>query len=194
MWGGKNKLLLGLFILIFIFFIVSYFFKKKEIEQSVNETIVEENFSNSNIIKDIKYVAKDLKNNEYIIEAREGEIDLNNSSVIFLKDVTAIIKMTKNNEKITIVSDFGKYNTVSFDTIFSKNIIINYLDNKITSDYLDFSMQKNLLIISKNVVYTNPDNILRADVVELDTITRDTKIFMYNSKKKLILRVEIKWQ
>ena len=185
MWGGKNKLLLGLFILIFIFFIVSYFFKKKEIKQSVNETIVEENFSNSNIIKDIKYVSKDLKNNEYIIEAREGEIDLNNSSVIFLKDVTAIIKMTKNNEKITIVSDFGKYNTVSFDTIFSKNIIINYLDNKITSDYLDFSMQKNLLIISKNVVYTNPDNILRADVVELDTITRDTKIFMYNSKKKV---------
>ena len=129
-----------------------------------------------------------------MIEAREGEIDLNNSSVIFLKDVTAIIKMTKNNEKITIVSDFGKYNTVSFDTIFSKNIIINYLDNKITSDYLDFSMQKNLLIISKNVVYTNPDNILRADVVELDTITGILKFLCIIQKKKLILRVEIKWQ
>ena len=46
-------------------------------------------------------------------------------------------------------------------------------------------MKKNLLIISKNVVYTNPTNILKADVVELDTITNDTKIFMHNSKDKV---------
>lgn len=185
MWKKKYKLLLVLFIFILIFFIIFYFFKKKEINKSVNEKIIEENFSNSNIIKDIKYVSKDLKNNEYIIEAREGEIDLNNSSVIFLKDVIAIINMKKKNEKITIVSDFGKYNTVNFDTIFSKNITVNYLNNKITSDYLDFSMQKNLLIISKNVVYTNPENILKADVVELDTITKDTNIFMHDTKKKV---------
>ena len=49
---------------------------------------------------------------------------------------------------------------------------------------MDFSMIKNLLIISKNVVYTNPENILKADVIELDTITKDTKIFMFNSKKR----------
>ena len=46
-------------------------------------------------------------------------------------------------------------------------------------------MKKNLLIISKNVVYTNPNNILKADVVQLDTITKDTKIFMHNSEDKV---------
>ena len=46
-------------------------------------------------------------------------------------------------------------------------------------------MMKNMLIISKNVVYTNLDNILKADVVELNTITKDTKIFMYNSNEKV---------
>ena len=86
---------------------------------------------------------------------------------------------------ITIVSDYGKYNTLNYDTIFSKNVKIDYLDNKIIGDYLDFSMIKNKLIISKNVVYTNPKNILKADVVELNTVTKDTKIFMYNSKKKV---------
>ena len=49
-------------------------------------------------------------------------------------------------------------------------------------------MMKNLLIISKNVVYTNPENILKADVMELDTITKDTKIFMHNNKEKIIVR------
>ena len=32
----------------------------------------------------------------------------------------------------------GKYNSENFDTIFSKNVIINYLDNKITGEYLRF--------------------------------------------------------
>ena len=67
MWKKKYKLLLGLFIFIFIFIFIFYFFKKEKIEQSVNDKKIEENFSNSNIIKDIKYVSKDLKNNEYII-------------------------------------------------------------------------------------------------------------------------------
>jgi hypothetical protein len=46
-------------------------------------------------------------------------------------------------------------------------------------------MMKNMLIISKNVVFTNLENILKADVIELNTITKDTKIFMYNSNEKV---------
>ena len=33
---------------------------------------------------------------------------------------------------------------INYDTIFSKNVIINYVDNKITGDYLDFSMMKEI--------------------------------------------------
>ena len=173
------------FSLIIFFIIYNKYFKKVKIDQISNTQIEEEKFTNSNQIKDIKYSSKDLKGNEYIILAKEGEIDLNNSDIIFLKNVTAYIKLKKNSETITIVSNFGKYNTINFDTIFSKNVKTTYLDNKITGDYMDFSMIKNLLIISKNVVYTNPENILKADVIELDTITKDTKIFMFNSKKKV---------
>tara|TARA_A100000164_G_scaffold142696_1_gene126707 strand:+ start:17 stop:514 length:498 start_codon:yes stop_codon:yes gene_type:complete len=158
---------------------------KQEIEKPVTLKKEEEKFTNSNQIKDIKYSSKDLKGNEYILLAKEGEIDLSNNDIIFLKDVTAFIKMIKNNEVITIISNYGKYNTVNYDTIFSDSVKINYLDNKIIGDYLDFSMMKNMLIISKNVVYTNPENILKADVIELDTITKDTKIFMYDANEKV---------
>jgi len=178
--------LIGLSLLLIIFFFIySNYFKKKEINKINTSEIKEDNFTNSNIIKDIKYSSKDLKGNEYIILAKEGEIDLNNSDIIFLKDVKAYINLIEKNETITVSSAFGKYNTVNYDTIFSKNVKIKYIDNTITSDYLDFSMMKNILIISKNVVYTNLENILKADVIELDTITKDTKIFMYNSKEKV---------
>ena len=167
------------------FFIYSNYFQKEKSNQNINLEVEEESSKNSNIIKEIKYSSKDLKGNEYIILADEGEIDLDNSDIIFLKNVKAFINLIEKNETITVVSDFGKYNTINYDTIFSQNVKIQYQDNTITGDYLDFSMKKNLLIISKNVVYTNPTNILKADVVELDIITKDIKIFMHNSKDKV---------
>ena len=167
------------------FFIYSNYFQKEKNNQNLNLEVEKESSTNSNIIKDIKYSSKDLKGNEYIILADEGEIDLDNSDIIFLKNVKAFINLIEKNETITVVSDFGKYNTINYDTIFSQNVKIQYQDNTITGDYLDFSMKKNLLIISKNVVYTNPNNILKADVVKLDTITKDTKIYMHNSKDKV---------
>ena len=186
---NKKKILKISFIIFIIIFsiLVTYFqyLKKNEIVSNKNLEISEKNFVNSNIIKDIKYSSTDLQGNEYIILAEEGEIDLNNTDIIFLKNVNAFIKIFKNKETITISSNYGKYNTASYDTIFSKNVKINYIKNKITSNYLDFSMANNLLIISKNVVYTNQENILKADVIKLNIITKDTKIFMHNSKDQV---------
>lgn len=176
----------ALFSLLLIFFFINLNYKKKNEIKNINTSeIKEDDFLNTSIIKDIKYSSKDLKGNVYIILAEEGEIDLNNSDIIFLKNVQANISLFEKNETIKIESKFGKYNTVNYDTIFSKDVKIKYIDHTITSDYLDFSMIKNILIISKNVVYKNLENILKADVIELDTITKDAKIFMYNINEKV---------
>jgi len=183
------KIILILALIIITWFVYSEYFKKDKILLSkpvVPKTeIEEETIYNSNIIKDINYTSRDLKGNEYILIAKEGEIDLDDSDIIFLTDVTAYIKLVKNSELIVITSNYGKYNTINYDTIFSKNVKIDYVDNIITGDYLDFSMIKNLLIISRNVVYKNLENIMKADVIKLDTTTKNTKIFMYNSNEQV---------
>ena len=185
------KVLLVLSLIILIWFVYSKYFKKNEelsrssTTSTTSTTFNEKALYNSNIIKDINYTSRDLKGNEYIIIAKEGEIDLNDNDIIFLSNVKAYIKLVKNSELITITSNYGKYNTINYDTIFSKNVKIDYIDNIITGDYLDFSMIKNLLIISRNVIYKNLENTLKADVIELDTITKDTKIFMYDVNKKV---------
>jgi len=183
------KIVLILSLLIIIWFVYSEYFKKDKnllsnTVKQITET-EEEAVYNSNIIKDINYTSRDLKGNEYILEAKEGEIDLDNSDIIFLTDVTAYIKLIKNSELIVITSNYGKYNTINYDTIFSKNVKIDYVDNIITGDYLDFSMMKNLLIVSRNVVYKNLENTMNADVIELNTTTKDTKIFMYDSNEQV---------
>jgi hypothetical protein len=62
------------------------------------------------------------------------------------------------------------------------------LENKITGEYLDFSMKRNSMIISRNVVYTNLENILKADVIEIDITSKDTKIFMLQDNKKVNIK------
>ncbi|MDB9815028.1 hypothetical protein OAB89_00925 [Candidatus Pelagibacter sp.] len=139
---------------------------------------------NSNIIKDVKYFSIDEKGNAYNIDASIGEIDFNNSDIIFLTNVRATIKLV-DNSKINIKSDYGKYNIKNYDTIFTKNVIVDHLENIITGEYLDFSINKNLLIISKEVIYKNLTNKLTADVLEMNIQTKDTKIFMQNDLKKV---------
>ena len=187
------KKFLKIFFIFFIFFFLIYMIYSKYIKKDnsikTQETldIKEDITSTSNLIKDVEYNTKDANGNEYLIKALEGEIDFSNTNFIYLKKVSASIKLN-NSDEITIFSDYGKYNSVNNDTIFSKNVIINYLDNKITGEYLDFSINKNLLLISKNVIYTNQTNILKADVVEMNLETKDTKIFMHEKNKKVNLK------
>ena len=183
----KNKFIKIIFIILFIIIILiifnSKFFEEEKVNQINTQELNKELYS-SNKIKDVKYATKDTDGNEYIITASEGEIDFSNTNIIYLTNINAIIKL-KNSENISVTSNFGKYNSGNFDTIFSKNVIIKYLDNKITGEYLDFSLKRNLLLISKKVVFTNSENILKADAVEMNIKTKDTKIFMYENQKKV---------
>ena len=99
----------------------------------------------------------------------------------------AIINL-KNYKLIEISSDFGKYNINNYDTIFSKNVSIIYLDNKITGEYLDFSLEKNLMLISRHVIVKNKTDSLHADVIEIDIEKNDIKIFMYEENKKVNMK------
>ena len=185
----KKKIFKFFFIitlLIIIAQVIFYFFPKKEVIKKSDDKIESPSYS-SNIIKDVKYTSIDSKGNKYTITALTGEIDYSDPSTIFLTKVKALIELTNSNN-IQIVSDYGKYNTNNFDTIFSKNVIVNYLDNKITGEYLDFSLLENRMIISRNIVFINEENVLKADVIEIDTKTKDSKIFMYEEDRKVNIK------
>ena len=185
----KKKLKLFL-IIIFFFLIVAIFlakfYDKKEI-QIIEENIEEETIYSSNIIENVRYESKDIKGNKYVIEALLGEIDYLKPSVIFLTNVKASIKPI-NSSEIIIKSDYGKYFIDNNDTIFSKNVIITFLNNKLLGEYLDFSILRSSMTLSKNVIYSNLNNIMKADAIEIDLETKKAKIFMYEETKKVNIK------
>ena len=183
------KIIFILLIFLLILIIYSKFFKKEKNINNTMSNIEEETVTSSNIIKDVNYTSNDSKGNEYVINASEGQIDLNNTKTIFLTNVRAYIKLEDSTE-IKIISDFGKYNIDNYDTIFSKNVIINYILNEIRSNYVDFSLNRNSMIISKDVIYTKNNNMLKADVIEIDIKTKDTKIFMHEKNDKVNIKAQ----
>ena len=192
----RKKIILGISFIVFISFLTYFFYSKSSYKENLlkiekveliekkNIELTEEKIESANVIQDVSYSAKDTKGNEYFLKASEGTIDQNQSNFIFLKSVKGVINL-KDYELIEISSNFGKYNINNYDTIFSKNVIITYLDNKIEGDYLDFSLDKKIMIVSKDVIIKNNKNSLSADVIEIDIKTKDLKIFMYEEDKKV---------
>ena len=171
-----------LIIIISLWFYLKYFTKNFEDvkETPVIEKIDENQNSTSTYINDINYVSTDAKGNKYQITAKQAEIKVENSNVMLLRDVVAFI-FIKDSDTVKITSNFGKYNSKNYDTIFSKNVIVIYPGHKITGEYLDFSFLTNLGIFTTNVIYTGEKTNLFADRIEMNLTTKDTKIFMDQS-------------
>ena len=157
--------------------------KKKETTQISTDKDKDDESAISSIINNIKYVSKDNEGNEYEIVAKKGEMNISNP------DVYAIIKM-KNLTSIYINSDYAIYNSQNYDTTFTENVIINYITHEITGEKLDLSFQTNMAIMTKNVIYKNINTVLNADRLEIDLITKNSKIFMEDKYEKIKILVK----
>ena len=176
---GLQVIMVLVIVIISLLFYLKYFTNNfKDIKETpVIEKIVENQNSTSTYINDINYLSSDVKGNKYQITAKQAEIKVENSDVMFLRDVVAFI-FIKDSDTVKITSNFGKYNSKNYDTIFSENVIVIYPGHKITGEYLDFSFLTNLGIFTTNVIYTGEKTKLFADKMEMNLTTKDTKIFM----------------
>jgi lipopolysaccharide export system protein LptA len=179
-----------LFVIFIIFFITfnAYFLNKNE-EQVFERVIIKDNKSNllkesSNLIKNITYKAEDQRGNNYTILSEFGELNENMSGLIFMTNVTAIINM-KDKSQIKISSNKATYNSSNYNSEFRDNILMIYGNNKITSEKLDLMFEKNIAIIFDNVIYKNLNTQLEADKIEINLMTKSSKIFMNKKSEKV---------
>ena len=182
-----------------IFFVYKFYFKIKDnvkidqsdivqnksldnIDDKINTDIDNEN----NLIKNLRYFSKDTLGNEYVIESKFSELNLDNVDIINMKDVNAKIIMV-NSKPIYVTSDFAKYNNENYETIFTENVLIVYLDNKIQCEKFYISIENNFANMTDNVIYENSNGKLIADTIEIDLITKNSKIFMIDKNKKVMV-------
>jgi len=180
--------LLILIISITVLFFFKYFYIDKNLTDRIpknpieNEIVLDENIEN--IIEDLKFENIDVYGNKFVINAKYGEISINNLEVLILKGVTGIIYLT-NRSPINISSNFAKYNKLNFDTVFYEDVKITYENNLIESDNLNISLDKSLASINGNVIINNNYMESYADNVELNLLNRDIIINMFDKEDNI---------
>ena len=201
MWKKISIQLILLSIVFFsIFYVYKFYFKTKDNIKIDQSDIVQNNSSDdinnnksnfdidnqNNLIKNLSYFSKDNLGNEYIIESKYSELNLDNVDIISMESVSAKIIMV-NSEPIYVTSNFAKYNNENYETTFTDNVLIVYLDNKIRCEKFYISIENNIANVTDNVIYENPKGKLIADTIEIDLITKNSKIFMIDKNKKVMV-------
>ena len=189
----KTAIQILLIFLIFLFsilFYLKYFKNSQKISENIpkeEQQIITSQNDSSTYIDNVNYISSDTRGNRYQITAEQAEIKIEDPDVMLLENVVAYI-FNKDSDTAMITSNFGVYNSKNYDTIFSENVIILYPGHKITGEYLDLSFLKNLGTISKDVIYKGEKTSLFADKVEINLTTKDTKIFMDDKNKKVLVK------
>jgi len=186
----QKKIFLQLFLLLIILIISIIFFKsyfsnnKIAVEIRIHNDVISFDKKDSNVMHNIKYVSSDSEGNNYVIISKFGELKEDEPGIIFMKDVIATIN-SNNLNSIKISSDNAIYNSVNYHTNFYNNVLMTYEEHNITSNNLDLLFEKNLVTITNDVVYNNLNTKLIADKIEIDLITKNSKIFMSKSSDKV---------
>ncbi len=181
------QLTLFLFLLLIsaIFYQIYFGEEKEVISESVKNDEKISIQGENNLIENLKYEVRLKQGHQYIITSDLSEISYQeNQEIVKMYKVIAIF-IDDTNIPITITSDEAIYNNSNYNTNFSKNIKIKYLDNIISSDKIDLNFQDNLITIYENVIYDGLKGSIIADNIKINLITKKIQIYMEGSDNKV---------
>ena len=204
----EKKTLIQIFLLILLALLIlitlNIFYVSDDIESNLNKKISKNNEINNNqedngkdIIENIKYISNNTKGDIYEILADYGEVRIENPDLMFLTNVRGNV-LFQDQDNIQLKSKFANFNTRTFETTFIDKVKVFRKDEIITAEKLylvlednentskkDSNVEENILRMSDNVHFKKPGYSLKADIFEIDLITKDSKIYMNNKIKKV---------
>ena len=186
----NKKILIQLFLfLLFLFITVFSYYKFYKKDPEVSQKVdTKKNLPTkklkTNLISDLRYFSVDDEGNKYEIQSEYGEMGSVDPNIIFMTNVTAQIDVY-NSEPIIITANFARYNVKNYDTNFESNVLLKHVDNKVNGENLDLLFKDNVMSMYNNIVFQNTDTTLLADKLEIDLITKDSKITMNEKKSKI---------
>ena len=186
------QLILFLFIILIAYiFYTTYLDEDKKPKLTSLESEKDLPISNkNNLVKNLKYDVKFEEDKKYTISSNLSEITYeNNIEIVKMQKVTAIF-LDETNIPLTVLADKATFNNSNYNTTFSENVIIRYIDNIIISDKMDLNFEDSSILIYENVKYEGLQGSVKADNVKINLITKKIEIYMVNNKEKV--EVEVK--
>ncbi len=186
---NKTKFIqISLLLLAFLLIFFTYFFNLKKKQPSTNldqiKTVKPDGQKEKvlNTFVDVQYSGFDKNRNKFVIASKYANFEIDRSNIIKMEQVLCTFSF-KDGTNLIIVSDYGIYNNVTDDMEFTENVKMNYLENVLFSEKVNFFNVKNELLIEGNVKTISPEGELQADKLNFNLDSKKLKVSMYNDKK-----------
>ena len=186
----KNKKILqivltsiGLFLILVTYFLYPTFKQKTYKDEVVQkEEISPENAGKGNTFENIEYKGLYDSDKQFSIKSKKAYILNEKPNIVYMTNMKVTMYMN-DGRIITITSDKGRYNKVTYDSFFEENVKATDGKTIILSENLDLIATEDFASAYNNVVLTSEKNSLHADKLDYDFMTKRYNVSMFGKQK-----------
>ena len=172
---------IGLFLILTTYFFYPKFLKEKAIKDSSAKTEVADS-KERNTFEKVEYKGLYDINRPFNVKAEKAYILTKDPKVVYMTDMHVTLHMD-DGRFVTITSDNGSYNKVSYDCFFENNVKAVDGETTIFADNMDLLTTEDSVKVYNNIFLTDNKSSLRADKIYYDFETKYYQISMFNDKK-----------
>jgi hypothetical protein len=146
-----------------------------------NQSSNNENIDQNSSFKNVEYKGLYDFDKTFIVKSEDAFILNDDPDIIYMNKMFVTLYLS-DNRIVNIKSDKGKYNKVTYDIFFEKNVIATDESTKIFSENLDLLATANTVEIYNNVRLDDAAGLVTADKINYDFETKLFKVSMYDDK------------
>ena len=185
-------ILFGLLLILATYFLYPLM-KQKTFKKSVIEKqsiiVDDETDDKGNTFENVEYKGIYNLDKEFTVKSEKAYILNENPEIVHMTKMVVIMSM-KDGRIVTITSDSGKYNKVTYDSYFEDNVRATDGSTVISSDNLDLIASKDFASAYNDVILKDEKSSLQADKVDYDFVTKKYSISMFDKEKIKIKLVQ----
>ncbi len=155
--------------------------EKKIVKKDKDEIVIADK-NEANIFEHVEYKGIYNIDTPFVINSDKANITKEEPDIVYMTNMSVIFHLN-DGRTITITSDRGKYNKVTYDCYFENNVRAADGESLILAENLDLLSNKNTVSVYNDVVLTGNKGSLQADKINYDLSTRKFNISMFGDKK-----------
>ena len=175
-------ILIGFLLIFTTYFYYPYMSRTKLVkDQPAHENLEGIQDDERTFFKNVEYKGFYDLNKPFIIKSEEAYMLNEEPDIVYMINMQVILHLN-DGRIVNIISDQGRYNKVSYDCYFEKNVVANDGEIQILAENLDLLATENSAKIYNEVNLNYPTGSLRADIVNYDFETKYFKVSMFDDK------------
>ena len=155
--------------------------EKKIVKKDKDEIVIADK-DEANIFEHVEYKGIYNIDTPFVINSDKANITKEEPDIVYMTNMSVILHLN-DGRTVTITSDRGRYNKVTYDCYFENNVRATDGESLILAENLDLLSNKNTVSVYNDVVLTGNKGSLKADKINYDLSTRKFNISMFGDKK-----------